>query len=674
MSNEVSIIVRARDASGRVFERATARAERLEGKLEQLRTKGMAPLGTAALSLGPAIIPVLAAATAGALATGAAFAGAGAALGVFGAVAKGAMTEIKEQDTALSGLRDKMALYGREAKLAAKAGDSATAEKMLKKQAAAALELKARLSLLPTEQRKATIGYGQLKDAWQGFVDKNKPAVFGIFAKGFDIVKRSISSLQPLFDVGAKAVAGFLDKAGEWQSGGGLKSMIDFLAKQGSTALPILGRTFANIGSGLGQIFKVAGGSSAGALGVLERLSKAFSNWAAGDSFTNFMNYAVENAPKVGQLLGSLAANVATLVQVFTPFAPLSLAVAGALSAILNAIPVGVLQTMVGIWVAYSLAMRAYSTATLIAIGYTKLLAGAARLMSFALTANPIGLVVLALVALVAGLTIAYQKSQTFRQIVREAFSTVGMAVINVIQFMLHGYQLWSSGLLLAVQLILNAIAKVPGPTQKAAKAAAESFEGFRRGVDNTFNKVNATLDGYKNDLRNMPKMKLEADIRSWNEKIAAAKAKLKTVPASKQAKIKADIAQLQSQVRKAQAELNKVKSKNVYINVTTTKSTRIADNDKATGGIQGAASGGSRSGWTMVGEAGRELVKLAPGSSVKPNGATERMMAGGGGGASMLSFDVIIGGKSLGTVLVDVLRGEVRGRGGNVQVVLGKA
>lgn len=52
-----------------------------------------------------------------------------------------------------------------------------------------------------------------------------------------------------------------------------------------------------------------------------------------------------------------------------------------------------------------------------------------------------------------------------------------------------------------------------------------------------------------------------------------------------------------------------------------------------ATGGIQGAAGGGARSNWTMVGEHGRELVKLAPGSQVVPNGKTESMMAGGGGG-----------------------------------------
>lgn len=51
-----------------------------------------------------------------------------------------------------------------------------------------------------------------------------------------------------------------------------------------------------------------------------------------------------------------------------------------------------------------------------------------------------------------------------------------------------------------------------------------------------------------------------------------------------------------------------------------------------AHGGITGAATGGIRDGLTMVGEYGRELVDLAPGSRVIPHGTTENMMAGARG------------------------------------------
>lgn len=60
-----------------------------------------------------------------------------------------------------------------------------------------------------------------------------------------------------------------------------------------------------------------------------------------------------------------------------------------------------------------------------------------------------------------------------------------------------------------------------------------------------------------------------------------------------------------------------------------------------AHGGIVGAASGGARSGLTMVGEHGRELVKLPAGSQVYPNEATERML--GGEGRSGGSTQVVV-------------------------------
>src|SRR5690606_3240403 len=52
-----------------------------------------------------------------------------------------------------------------------------------------------------------------------------------------------------------------------------------------------------------------------------------------------------------------------------------------------------------------------------------------------------------------------------------------------------------------------------------------------------------------------------------------------------------------------------------------------------AHGGISGAANGGLRSRLTMVGEHGRELLELPPGTRVHSNPDTERMLAKGGRG-----------------------------------------
>jgi hypothetical protein len=68
------------------------------------------------------------------------------------------------------------------------------------------------------------------------------------------------------------------------------------------------------------------------------------------------------------------------------------------------------------------------------------------------------------------------------------------------------------------------------------------------------------------------------------------------------------------------------------------------AINPFAHGGVTGAQAGGVRGGWKMVGEHGRELVRLAPGSRVYGNAMTEGMMAsagGAGGGGVVVNLNV---------------------------------
>ncbi|WP_051797718.1 hypothetical protein [Streptomyces sp. NRRL S-337] len=95
----------------------------------------------------------------------------------------------------------------------------------------------------------------------------------------------------------------------------------------------------------------------------------------------------------------------------------------------------------------------------------------------------------------------------------------------------------------------------------------------------------------------------------------------------------------------------------------------------RATGGIIGAAGGGPRSAWTLVGEQGPEIADLPFGTRVRSNADTRRMLSGGaasGGGTVVLELHS--GGARLDDLLVEILRKAVRIRGGDVQFVLGRA
>lgn len=63
----------------------------------------------------------------------------------------------------------------------------------------------------------------------------------------------------------------------------------------------------------------------------------------------------------------------------------------------------------------------AHKVATVAATGATKAQAAAQRVLNLAMKANPIGLIITAITLLVAGLVLAYKKSDTFRAIVQKA-------------------------------------------------------------------------------------------------------------------------------------------------------------------------------------------------------------------------------------------------------------
>ena len=119
-------------------------------------------------------------------------------------------------------------------------------------------------------------------------------------------------------------------------------------------------------------------------------------------------------------------------------------------------------------------------------IGVTKAWAVAQAALNFVLTANPIGLVVMAIGALVAGLVWAYQESETFRAVVDAAFGGVAAAgqwlwnnaLQPVLQFLVRGFSQAS----LAVWALLDQLGNVPG--FEWAKTAANELYAMAEKAD----------------------------------------------------------------------------------------------------------------------------------------------------------------------------------------------
>lgn len=333
------------------------------------------------------VVPAAAGATAAIGSLGVVLAGAGVAAGVFGAVAKTAVGDVTDAATKVSDLTDKIALYGREAKIAAAAGQDNS--KYLDKQAEATLELKARLANLPPATRNATLAYIGMKNSWQDFVEQNKPAVFGLMTTGYKIAGKAISQLQPLFDAGRGAVKRLLLQVKLLVDGG-------FLTRLGTTAsnaLDSLTDIIINVGTALGNTFgKFGAQQGQGILTWLDKITYKWAQWSkATDSnagVNKMISYMQSQGPGALKMLTDLATAAAHIAIAVAPLAPITAAVAGALARLVAAVPPSWITAFVAGFLAINVAMKAYAVYTVAAKAATMAAAAAQIAWKIALGAS----------------------------------------------------------------------------------------------------------------------------------------------------------------------------------------------------------------------------------------------------------------------------------------------
>jgi hypothetical protein len=248
----------------------------------------------------------------------------------------------------------------------------------------------------------------------------------------------------------------------------------------------------------------------------------------------------------------------------------------------------------------------------------TKAYAVVQRVLNMVMRANPIGLVITAITLLVGALILAYKKSDTFRAIVDKAFKAVKIAA-----------RIMWEGLRSAFSSIGGALSNIGGKFRTfyaVSKAALDRLVSFARSVPG---RIRGAFSGLYGIIANPVRNAVNA-VRSWlNGLLSFARG----IPGRIGGAIKGAVPGF------------------------------------AHGGVVGqAASGGGRSGLTMVGERGPELLSLPPGSRVRSNSDSRRMTSASGGGA-VGDFTITIDG----TGLLEGLRKVVRVQGGNVQTVLGR-
>lgn len=585
MPNVVEIVVRSIDRTSEGFDKASAGFAKAAGGMMNL-----------AATVGPGISgPIVAAAGASV----AAVASIGGALGAFGAAAIPQFTKVTEVTE----------LYTAATK-AAEDGSADAAKKME--------EYNKALAKLPPATRDTAKEFMGLKGDFEKWSDSLSSSTMPVFTEGLKAMRGALPALTPLVKTASSALLDFVGSIRKGVESGGFARFMDQLNGAAKKTLPDFLNSLKNLGAGFAGILSAFLPFSGNMTGALERLTRKFREFGEGLSsntaFQDFMARVSDSAPGIIEMLGNLGQTFLAIGQALAPFSGVGLAVAQALAKILGAIPQGAMDFIAPTIAAIVLATKAWAIAQ--------------GILNIAMAANPVGAVVIAIVALVAVLVVAWQKSQTFREIVTAGFTGIGIGALQMVKVVVMGLKFMLSAYLTFVSSMVDLAAKafgwVPGLGGKL-KSAADAIRGFRDSAtkffDGAIDKINEwqsgllnmnvvvrlkgdikdlqnKIDKAKKEMESVPpekRAKLLANIDDWNRKMIAAtvalertpdrkkailtstitdwtnklnaaKNQLKSVPTSKRAALLATISDLQSKVRAARAALASVQSKSVTI------------------------------------------------------------------------------------------------------------
>ncbi|MBE4790672.1 hypothetical protein HW846_46370 [Streptomyces sp. NE06-02F] len=181
-------------------------------------------------------------------------------------------------------------------------------------------------------------------------------------------------------------------------------------------------------------------------------------------------------------------------------------------------------------------------------------------------------------------------------------FITLVQAGVTHLPTLIKIFRLVTGGMVTALGGVLHAAAEafgwIPGIGGKL-KSADEKFQSFKESYLSGLQTAEDKARGFAESV--VPKLsagKLKLNIENWQSQIETAKAKMKTVPPSKRAKLQATIDDLQAKVSQAKGALASIQDKTVTVTTFLTYKGKsmaaVSAGRMATGGPVGFPGGGA--------------------------------------------------------------------------------
>jgi TP901 family phage tail tape measure protein len=349
------------------------------------------------------------------------------------------------------------------------------------------------------------------------------------------------------------------------------------------------------------------------------------------------------------------------------------------LSSVADAI--GVAATATWGWVTSATAATAAAvreavawTAEKIALVASTVAEGAATaaqwLLNIAMDANPIGLIILAITALVGVFIYLWTHVKGFRDFWKDAWRDIKQWAEDAWHFIYDGFGKYLLVLLGPVGLIALGAIELSKHWRQVWGDIKQAAEDFKQWIWNDFGAK--IMDFFTKTLPSWFDTAVHGVTNAWNAVYNAIFAPIKRAYDDVTGFLNNLISTIESLPGKAASAAGAAASSLMHAGGNLNPLNWFAK-----GGVVGAAVGGAQGGWTMVGEQGPELVQLPYGSTVMPNSNTTSMLGalgqGFGGGPLSIVLDVQGGDQEFVTFLRKVIRARGGSGSNSVQIALGQ-
>lgn len=275
------------------------------------------------------------------------------------------------------------------------------------------------LAKLSPSTRATFDAFVRLKGAFNAWSTSLQPKVMPIFTRALDGLAKALPSLTPFVNGAAKAITTLQNKVSQGFKSPWWQSFKKDLAASVVPAIVGLGTSFGHVFVGMAGIIQAFLPHMDTISKTMQRITGRFADWGknlkGSPAFEKFLDYAAANGPGIAKTIGDISSAFFQVSKSLSPLSGPILQIIGALARGIASIATTLPWLVQGIYLVI-VAQRLWTLAVFA--------------FNLVMEANPIVLIITAIVALVAAVIYAYKNWGWFRTAVQVTWAAIQTAAL----------------------------------------------------------------------------------------------------------------------------------------------------------------------------------------------------------------------------------------------------